>query len=183
MTRGDLRIGLIWAEAHNGVIGYEGTMPWTLPEDLAHFKATTLGSAVIMGRSTWSSLPENVRPLPGRQNIVLSRDPVFAAPGAYLSKSLPAAISRAAFLAPEADTVWVIGGGAIYLQAIGLADEIIVTEIDKEFRGDTFSPGVGPRFTEDGETPEWRTSAAGLRYRFRRYLAIGANSPTHQSPA
>lgn len=90
-----MSVGLVWAEARGGAIGRGGTMPWHLPEDLAHFKAVTLGAPVVMGRRTWESLPERFRPLPGRENVVVTRDPSFAAEGARVAASLEAALALA----------------------------------------------------------------------------------------
>src|SRR5690606_18681852 len=101
------RVGLIWAESIGGVIGYQGAMPWHLPEDLAHFKDLTMGSPVIMGRKSWDALPERFRPLPGRQNIVVTRQADWQADGADVAHSVSAALELAA--ASAADEVWVIG--------------------------------------------------------------------------
>lgn len=102
-----MRIGMIWAEARGGAIGRDGEMPWHLPEDLAHFKQSTLGEPVIMGRRTWESLPERFRPLPGRENLVVTRDASYSAPGAAVRSSLPAAIQAAERPAPRLLGSWV----------------------------------------------------------------------------
>ena len=91
-----MKLGIIYARARNGVIGRNNTMPWHLPEDLAHFKRTTLGAPVIMGRKTWDSLPPRFRPLPGRRNIVVTRDAQWQAAGAERAGSLEEAIARVA---------------------------------------------------------------------------------------
>ncbi|WP_425280681.1 dihydrofolate reductase [Leucobacter insecticola] len=88
MNTSRFRLGMIWAQSRNGAIGRDGDMSWHLPEDLAHFKRVTLGAPVIMGRRTWESLPERFRPLPGRANIVVSRDPAYRADGATVVSSL-----------------------------------------------------------------------------------------------
>ena len=157
------RIGLIWAEAQGGVIGDAGSIPWHLPEDLAHFKEITLGGSVIMGRRTWDSLPERFRPLAGRRNIVITRQPHWRAEGATVVHSLAEALAAAA-----PDPVWIIGGGDIYRQAMPLADRLEVTEVDLEASGDTVAPAVDPRFGQV-DTTEWLTSRSGLRYRFLSY--------------
>ena len=118
----DPKIVLVAAHARNGVIGRDGDMPWRLPSDLRHFKAATLGTPVIMGRKTWLSIG---RPLPGRANIVISRSG-FSADGAETVDSLEAAL----------------GGGQIYGQAIGLADELLLTEVDADIEGDTVFPAI-----------------------------------------
>jgi dihydrofolate reductase len=168
-------IALIWAEAHGGVIGAGGTMPWHLPEDLAHFRALTGTSAVVMGRRTWESLPERFRPLPGRTNIVVTRQPEWAADGAHAVHSVDAAITASGTdTVTDTDTdttVWVIGGAELYSSAITRADRLEVTEIDLDVEGDTFAPAIGDDWTATTRDPEsgWHVSRTGLRYRFARY--------------
>jgi len=159
----DARIGLIWAQAANGVIGDAGSIPWHLPEDLARFKELTQGGAVIMGRRTWDSLPERFRPLAGRHNIVITRQQDWAAEGATVAHSLAEALAAAL---PA--YVWIIGGGDIYRQSMPLADRLEVTEVDLDAGGDTMAPGVDGAFTQTAVT-EWLTSRTGLRYRFVSY--------------
>nr|WP_206441287.1 dihydrofolate reductase [Streptomyces boncukensis] len=161
---------MIWAQTPDGVIGADQAIPWRLPEDLAHFKATTLGHPVVMGRRTWDSLPPRFRPLPGRRNIVVTRDPHWAADGAERAGSVAGALERAAE-APEPDApaaVWVIGGGEIYRAALEYATTLSVTEVDAAVDGDTYAPSPDPtwRITEDSG---WRPSSSGLRYRIRTY--------------
>lgn len=136
----DPKIVLVAAHARNGVIGRDGDMPWRLPSDLRHFKAATLGTPVIMGRKTWLSIG---RPLPGRANIVISRSG-FSADGAETVDSLEAALDLARSHAHNcgANQVSVIGGGQIYGQAIGLADELLLTEVDADIEGDTVFPAI-----------------------------------------
>ena len=98
-----MSISLIWAQAANGVIGADGTMPWHVPEDMAHFKELTLGSTVLMGRRTWESFPPRFRPLPDRRNVVLTRDPSWTADGAEVVHSLDDGLA----LDPSP---WIIGG-------------------------------------------------------------------------
>jgi len=157
-----MTLALIWAQAHDRVIGAGGVMPWHLPEDLKHFRALTDGDPVVMGRRTWESLPERFRPLPGRANIVVTRDPGCAAPGATVVHSLDDALSAA-----EADTVWIMGGAQLYTQALPLADRVEVTEIDLAVEGDTFAPALGPEW--HGDPGPWLEAANGMRYRFIRY--------------
>ena len=134
------KIVLVAAHARNGVIGRNGDMPWRLPSDLRHFKAVTLGTPVIMGRKTYLSIG---RPLPGRANIVVSRSG-FSAEGVETVASLEAAIDLARSHAERtgADHVSVIGGGEIYAQAIGRADELLLTEVDADIEGDTIFPAI-----------------------------------------
>lgn len=169
MPSEDARIGLIWAQAVNGIIGDAGSIPWRLPEDLIRFKELTLGGAVIMGRRTWDSLPERFRPLAGRENIVISRQEDWVAEGATVLHSLPAALDRAARTTAAAPRpVWIIGGGEIYRQAMPLADYLEVTEVDTEPVGDTMAPVIDAAFTQTTVT-EWLTSRTDLRYRFVSY--------------
>ena len=155
-------IGLVWAQARGGVIGADGTLPWHLPEDLARFKALTMGAPVVMGRATWESLPASVRPLPGRVNVVLTRRPGWTALGAEVVGNIEAALSRDG-------EVWVIGGASVFAAALPLADRAVVTDIDLEVTGDTFAPALGPEWDEQEREPAegWLTSRTGLAYRVR----------------
>lgn len=153
-------VGLIWAEAAGGVIGAEGGMPWYVPEDLAHFKETTQGAPIVMGRKTWDSLPERFRPLPGRDNIVVTRQQDWTAEGARRAATVSEAVRGR-------EKVWIIGGAEIFRQVIADADRLEVTELDLEVDGDTFAPPkTGWRVVDEGE---WQTSRTGVRYRFLRY--------------
>jgi dihydrofolate reductase len=159
-----MTVGLIWAEAANHVIGRDGDMPWSVPEDMAHFKARTMGGVVVMGRRTWESVPERFRPLDGRRNIVVSRDPSYDAPGAETATSLDDALARAG----DGD-VWVIGGGQLYAAAIDRADLLEVTEIAEEHVGDTHAPVIDARWKVAASTP-WRESRTGARFRVVGYV-------------
>ncbi len=164
-----MTIGMIWAEARGGAIGKDGVMPWHLPEDLAHFKRVTLGAPVLMGRRTWFSLPERFRPLPGRRNIVISRDPGLVAEGAETATGLEAALST---IAPG-EPVWVIGGGELYRSALPRASELVVTRIGLDVPdADTFAPVIDDAW-ELTDPGEWLVSEAGLEYRFERYHRPG----------
>jgi dihydrofolate reductase len=155
-----MNLHLIFARARNGVIGRNNTLPWHLPEDLAHFKRTTLGCPVIMGRKTWDSLPPKFRPLPGRTNIVVTRDAGWQAPGAVRAGSVQEAIAACGG-APDA---WVIGGAQVYRATEPLARSAVVTEIDADFEGDAFAPTFGPAWTEVSR--ERLVSASGLPLSF-----------------
>jgi len=157
------RLHLIYACAANGVIGRDSTLPWHLPEDLAHFKRTTLGCPVIMGRKTWDSLPPRFRPLPGRANIVVTRDTNWAAEGAVVAHSLEAARD----LFPPGSDGWVIGGAQIYALALPLASSLVVTEIAQDFEGDAFAPELGLDWIETQR--EAHTAQNGLPYAFVTY--------------
>lgn len=126
-------VAVIVARASNGVIGRDNTLPWRLRDDLQQFKQRTLGCPVIMGRKTWDSLG---RPLPGRQNIVITRQQGFAAEGAHCAHSLPEALSACS----DAERVFVIGGAQIYAQALDLADVLWITEVNAEIQGDAHFP-------------------------------------------
>ena len=158
-----MRLGLIWAQARNGVIGRAGVLPWHLPEDLAHFKRTTLGAPVIMGRKTWDSLPPRFRPLPGRRNVVITRDAQWQAPGADRAGTLDEALA----LCAGAQTVWVTGGAEIFRLAIPHAHLAIVTEIEADVDGDVQAPALGPGWQEVAR--ERHLSANGLAYSFVTY--------------
>ncbi len=134
-------IVLIAAVGRNGVIGKDNALLWNFPEDMAHFRNLTAGQTVIMGRKTWESLPERFRPLPGRQNIVLSRQKGFEAPGATLAGSLDEAIASAALARPS-HTVFVIGGEQIYQQAMAFADRLEITEVALSPEGDAYFPTI-----------------------------------------
>lgn len=155
-----MQLHLIFARAANGVIGKDGKLPWHLPEDLAHFKRKTLGSPVIMGRKTWNSLPPRFRPLPGRDNIVVTRQPDWSEPGALRVASLPEALG----LCAAHEHAWVIGGADIYAQTLALADTAEVTEIEADFQGDAHAPAFGAEWREVAR--ERHTSANGLGYSF-----------------
>ena len=163
-----MKLGLIYAESRNGVIGREGVMPWHLPEDLAHFKRMTLGCPVIMGRKTWDSLPPKFRPLPGRRNIVITRQADWQAEGAVRAASLDEALR----LCADAPQAWVTGGAEIYALALPLADSVVVTEIDADVEGDTHAPELGPQWREASR--EQHRSADGLPFAFVTYRKAGA---------
>jgi dihydrofolate reductase len=163
------RIGLIWAESTGGIIGSGGAMPWHLPEDLAHFKRITMGSPVIMGRKSWDALPARFRPLPGRRNIVVTRQPDWSAEGAEVAHTVSGAIELAK--ASGAEMVWVIGGAEIFSAVIDSADLLEVTEISRRFDGDTTAPTIDHRWRRAAVDPAegWHTSSTGLEYRFLSY--------------
>jgi len=164
-------VGLIWAQSDGGIIGNEGAMPWHLPEDLAHFKEITLGSPVIMGRKTWDSLPPRFRPLPGRRNIVATRQTGWSDEGAEVANSVDAAIELATASSISDDVVWVIGGAQIFTHALDLAQRLEVTEIRETFVGDTLASPLDEQWMLAASDPAegWHTSSSGLHYRFLRY--------------
>ena len=160
-----MAIHLIYARAANGVIGLNNTMPWHLPEDLAHFKQLTSGCAVVMGRKTWDSLPERFRPLPGRTNIVVTRNADWQAEGVLRAASLEDALTLGA---QHGDTVWVMGGAQIYAQALPLADVVEMTIIHQDFEGDAFAPTLDPQQWQQAAREDL-VSTKGLPFSFVRY--------------
>ena len=149
------RVNLIVAWAHGRVIGRGGTLPWHLPEDLRHFKRTTLGHPIVMGRRTWDSVG---RPLPGRRSIVVTRNPGWSAPGCETASGLAQALA----MCEGADEAFVIGGAELFAQALPLAQRLFVTEIDADFEGDTFFPPI--------DLAAWRETS-------REHLAPAAGRP------
>lgn len=150
------RLTLIAARARDGAIGRDNALPWHLPEDLQHFKATTLGAPIVMGRRTFESIG---RPLPGRRTLVLSSDARWSPEGCERVGSLDEALARCAG-APEA---FVVGGSRLYAEAIARADRLIVTDVDVDVEGDTFFPPIDPtRWTCTRRLDA--VSRTGLRY-------------------
>ena len=134
------KITIIAAMARNLAIGHNGDMPWHLPGELKHFKETTMGRPIVMGRKTWESIG---RPLPGRQNIVVTRNRSFQARGCDLAGSLDQAVQIA-----RGEEVMVIGGGQLYQQALAVSDRMILTQVDCEPEADTWFP--------EWQSSEWR---------------------------
>jgi dihydrofolate reductase len=155
-----MALNLIFARARNGVIGKDNTLPWHLPEDLAHFKRTTLGQPVIMGRKTWDSLPPKFRPLPGRTNIVVTRQLDWHADGAVVAHSMPDALTHC----PQEAEVWVIGGAELYAQAMPFAQRAVITEIDADFEGDAYAPSFDASWRETQRSTH--TNDSGLTFHF-----------------
>ena len=141
------RIAFVVAVSRNGVIGRDGGLPWHISTDLKRFKAITMGKPVIMGRKTWESLPK--RPLAGRTNIVITRQPGYVAPGAQVAADVETALKIAAAERPE--EIAVIGGAEIFLAFMPLAERIYLTEADLSVEGDTFFPKLEPG--------QWRETA------------------------
>jgi dihydrofolate reductase len=158
-----MQLNLIWAQANGRVIGANGTMPWHLPEDLAHFKRVTNGHTVIMGRKTWDSLPPKFRPLPGRTNIVITRQADWQATGAVRADSLEQAMG----LCAGQDQAWVMGGAQIYAQALPLAKQVVMTQIELDVAGDAHAPVLDSTWREVSH--ERHTTDAGLSYSFVTY--------------
>jgi dihydrofolate reductase len=158
------RISLIAAVARNRAIGRDKGLAWLESADQAHFRDTTRGHAVVMGRKTWESLPAKVRPLPGRHNVVVTRNQGFTASGADTVHSLEQALA----LLRDVPEVFVIGGAQLYAQALPLAHRLVLTEVDADLPGDTFFP-VWPREQFDEVARHSALSAAGVPYAFVTY--------------
>jgi dihydrofolate reductase len=153
-------IALVLAMAENGVIGDKGSIPWRIPDDMRRFKEITMGKPIVMGRKTWDSLPK--KPLPGRSNIVVTRDRAFAPPGASVAHSVDDAVALAG---KEGKEVMIIGGAEIYLAALPHADRIYLTEVHADVPGDTKMPKF--------DVSQWREAArearktdSGLQYSY-----------------
>ncbi|MBX3655321.1 MAG: dihydrofolate reductase [Ramlibacter sp.] len=159
-----MKINLIWAQARHRVIGKDNAIPWRLPEDMARFKALTMGCPVIMGRKTWDSLPPRFRPLPGRRNLVITRSTDWSQNGAEPMPSLDAALQ----ICEQNPDVWVIGGAEVYAQALPLAHRVALTDIDADFEGDAYAPALQAHWREVSRARH--TSSNGLVYSFVDYL-------------
>jgi dihydrofolate reductase len=164
-------ITAIWAQSRDGAIGHQGAMPWHLPEDMKRFAALTTGNVVVMGRRTWDSLPASFRPLPGRRNLVQTRQTSWSAPGAETFTNVDDAVASAG-----GQGIWVIGGRAVLDAWAGRIERVELTVIDLEVPADTYAPplpesdwSVVGRDPADG----WHTSKNGLRYRFVSLVRAG----------
>ncbi|EJL79174.1 dihydrofolate reductase [Variovorax sp. CF313] len=167
------RVNLIFARAANGVIGANNTIPWHIPEDMAHFKQQTVGAPVIMGRKTWDSLPPRFRPLPGRQNIVVTRQPGWQADGALRAGSLQEALSLCES-SSKADAVWVIGGAQIYAEAEPLAQRAVVTEVARNYEGDAYAPDLDAAVWRETQRESHVSAKEGLGFSFVTYERIAS---------
>lgn len=155
------KISVIAAIGRNRALGRDGKLLWSIPDDLKRFKALTLGHPVIMGRKTWESLPETFRPLPGRANIVITRDRSYEAPGAILAQSFPQALSLARD-AEGAGEIFAIGGQQVYECALPFASKLYLTVINDEKEGDAFFPAYEEEFSK--ETSRDERDFEGLKY-------------------
>ena len=155
------KIVLIVAMARNRVIGNKGSLPWHLPEDLKRFRRLTMGHPIIMGRKTYDSIG---RPLPGRRNIVISRNQSLAIDSVETAASLQSALDMVA----DADQAFVIGGQQIYQAALPLADRIELTLVDGDFEGDVLFPEIDPQVWLESQREAGHNSESGLKYRFVR---------------
>lgn len=158
------KIRMVVAYSTNRCIGKDNDMPWHLPKDLAHFKAATLGMPIIMGRKTWESIG---RPLPGRPNFVISRNPHFTPVGATVFSSLDEALAACS----DHNTACIIGGEQIFTLGLAVADEIIATEIHAHVEGDTFFPELPTAWVESERLPQPEEN--GFSYDFVTYRKQG----------
>jgi len=156
-----VRVALVAAIARGRVIGRDNAIPWWIPEDARRFRALTTGHAVVMGRRTWESLPDRFRPLPDRRNVVVTRDLAWAAEGAERAESVDEALR----LLDGTPRVFVIGGAEVYRAALPLADELLLTEVEADVRGDTFFPEFDPSEFEE-TAREHHVSESGLAFSF-----------------
>lgn len=155
------KLRMVVAYSTNRCIGKDNDLPWRLPNDLAHFKAATMGMPIIMGRKTWESIG---RPLPGRPNLVITRNADYEAEGIHTYPSLEAALAACA----EVDKACIIGGEQIFTQGLAVADEIIATEVHAEVEGDTFFPDLPTNWIETSREPQPEEN--GYRYDFVTYI-------------
>ncbi len=160
-----MTITLIAAVTRGGVIGRDGGIPWRLPEDMERFRSLTMGHPVVMGRHTWESLPDQFRPLPGRGNVVVTRNPDWSAQGADRAGSIEEAFD----LLESESQVFVIGGGEVYAAALPFADELVLTEIDADIEGDATFPSWNRDEFEEIERHE-RVAEDGTPFAFVRYV-------------
>ncbi len=165
---------MVWARSRSGVIGADGGMPWHVPEDLAHFRQVTGDATVVMGRRTWESLPPRFRPLPGRRNVVLTRDASWAsteaAAGAEVVHDLATALDTD-------EPVWIMGGGQVYAAGLAFADRVSETVIDVEVPGDTVAPELGEGWTLVDEGPWQESRVDGTRFRFLEWRRAERTRP------
>ena len=164
-------LALIASVARNGAIGRGNELVWDEPADKRWFRQQTMGCPVVMGRKTWDSLPPRFRPLPGRPNIVVTRQAGWAADGAQVARNLADALALARTL--PGPQVVVIGGAQLYVQALPLADRLVLTEIDADLPGDTFFPAWDRQaFTEVARESRTSEGPAPLAYAFVTYQRI-----------
>jgi dihydrofolate reductase len=149
-------ITLVAAVARNGCIGKDGTLPWRIAEDMQRYRRITMGKVVVMGRKTWESIPAKFRPLPGRINVVVTRNPDYPVPdGVERAPSLEAALA-----AHAREEVIVSGGGEIYARAMPRADALDITHVDRDVDGDTFFPAIDPVVWRE----TWREDHEGFAF-------------------
>lgn len=167
-----MTIGMIWAQDRNGLLGTGTGMAWRVPADFAHFKRTTMGSPVIMGRASWEALSD-AAPLPGRKNIVVTRRAMFHAPGAEVAHSLEEAIMLARW---SSHHIWIAGGGEVYAEAMGIADELVVSDLDIEIEHSgraVYAPTISPsqwQIDPERSDTDWREKSGDARWKVTTYV-------------
>jgi dihydrofolate reductase len=149
-------VHMIWAEAHDRVIGADGTIPWRVPEDQANFKRRTMGGTVVMGRATWDSLPARFRPLDGRRNVVLTRDPGWSADGAIVVHGIDE-------VELDDGEIWIMGGAAVYAAFLPIAEHISRTRVDVEVKDGVRAPELTADWVLSSDSG-WQTSVSGVRF-------------------
>ena len=171
------QLGMVWAQSLNGVIGLDGDMPWHVPEDLQHFKRVTMDQVLVMGRKTWASFPDSVRPLPGRTSVVVSEsfsqdpsDPKLQEDSVHVAADLQAGIELAGEL-KTGPVIWVIGGGSLYDQALDLATVVERSVFNLDIDGDTYAPELNDSWSLTTQDPAngWHMSKSSVQYRFERW--------------
>lgn len=160
-----MTVHMIWAEARDRVIGAGGTIPWRIPEDSAHFRDRTMGGTVVMGRATWDSLPPRFRPLEGRRNIVLTRDPQWSADGATVVHGVDE-------IDLSEGEIWIAGGAAVYEAFLPKAQHISRTLVDLEVNGGVRAPELTSDWARIGDSG-WQTSRTGTRFVFEEFTRAG----------
>jgi dihydrofolate reductase len=164
-----MTVHMIWAEAHDRVIGADGSIPWRLPEDSAHFKRHTMGGTVVMGRATWDSLPARFRPLEGRRNVVLTRDRGWSADGAVVVHDVD-----------EVDLsggeIWIAGGAAVYAAFLPKTEHILRTRIDLQVKGGVRAPELTSEWVLTSDSG-WQTSRNGTRFVFEEFTRSDLQGP------
>ena len=162
-----LKVGVIWAQNLQGAIGNDNALLWHLTEDLNHFRNITVNQTVIMGRNTWYSLPETLRPLPNRNNIVISSQNITVPNNVIVVSSIDEALKNA-----KTDEAWFIGGGKLYKDAVKVADTLEVTFVDAPVsQADTFAPAIPVQY-KTVKTSGWLNSSNGLKYNFKTYKKV-----------
>jgi dihydrofolate reductase len=159
-----MTVHMIWAEARDGTIGKDGAIPWRVPEDQAMFRELTMGATVVMGRATWDSLPARFRPLAGRRNVVLTRDPSWRAEGAEVVHAIDE-------VGVGDGETWVIGGAAIYEAFLPATDHVVRTLVDLDVSGDVRAPSLDEDWRIESDTG-WLTSTSGLRYHTQEFVRV-----------
>ena len=173
-----MTVSLLAAMARGGVIGRDGRIPWRLPEDMVRFRELTMGHPVVMGRKTWETLPDRFRPLPGRGNVVVTRNPDWSTQGADRAGSIQDALE----LVASEPQVFVIGGGEIYTAALPYADELLLTEIDADVEGDTTFP-AWERDEFEETSREQHVAEDGTPFAFVTYRRLTSDRPDRQHVA